>query len=149
MSLVCEDGRHFSFGIGAQKKRTQSAKNVRICVRKVYKPLIINVYCGAGGNRTFVQTGKPYAFYTLILDFDFRISARPKPPTDTLAPKFHPCVGARRDYSRFNLRRWIFGSGTTSSERRLVLLPGKRIKLVIYYASIKQRERSCFRQLIC
>ena len=43
---------------------------------------------GAGGSRTLVQTGKPYAFYTLIPDFGFRVSARPGPPTDTLAPKF-------------------------------------------------------------
>ena len=27
--------------------------------------------CGAGGSRTHVQTGKPYAFYTLISDFIF------------------------------------------------------------------------------
>jgi hypothetical protein len=42
----------------------------------------------------------------------------------------------------------ILRFGTTSLERRLVLLPGKRIKLAIYYTSIKQRERNVFRQLI-
>ena len=84
----------------------------------------------------------------LIPAFGFRATARPGPPTDALAPKFHPCIGAYRDYSRFYLRRLIFGFGTTSSERRLVLLPGKRIKPVIYYASIRQRERNFFRQLI-
>jgi len=47
-------------------------------------------YSGAGGSRTLVQTGKPYAFYTLILAFGFRMPARPKPPTDTLAPELHP-----------------------------------------------------------
>ena len=52
------------------------------------------------------------------------------------------------DYFRFNLRRWISGFGTTSSERRLVPLPGSGIKLAIYYTSIKQRERTLFRQLI-
>ena len=83
---------------------------------------------GAGGSRTLVQTGKPYAFYTLIPDFGFRVPTRPGPPIDTLAPKFHPCIGAYRDYSRFNLRRLIFGFGTTSSERRLVQLPGSRIE---------------------
>ena len=103
---------------------------------------------GAGGSRTLVQTGKPYAFYTLIPAFGFRAAARPGPPTDALAPEFHPQVGALEDYSRFNLRRLIFGFGTTSSERRLVLPPSRRIKLVIYYTSIKQRERTCFRQLI-
>ena len=49
---------------------------------------------GAGGSRTLVQTGKPYAFYTLIPAFGFRASARPGPPTDTLAPKSHPSIGA-------------------------------------------------------
>ena len=42
---------------------------------------------GAGGSRTLVQTGKPYAFYTLIPDFGFRAAARPGPPTDALASK--------------------------------------------------------------
>ena len=59
-------------------------------VRKIRKALIINVYCGAGGSRTLVQTGKPYAFYTLIPAFGFRAAARPGPPTDALAPKSHP-----------------------------------------------------------
>ena len=43
---------------------------------------------GAGGSRTLVQTGKPYAFYMLIPDFGFRAAARPGPPTATLSPKF-------------------------------------------------------------
>ena len=42
---------------------------------------------GAGGSRTLVQTGKPYAFYTLIPAFGFRAAARPGPPTVALAPK--------------------------------------------------------------
>ena len=103
---------------------------------------------GVGGSRTLVQTGKPYAFYTLILDFGFRAPARPKPPTDTLAPKSHPCIGAYRDYFRFNLRRLILRFGTTSLGRRLVLLPCKRIKPVIYYTSIRQREHTRCCQLI-
>ena len=85
-------------------------------------------FSGAGGSRTLVRTRKPYAFYTLILDFGFRAAARPKPPTTALAPKFHPCIGAYRGYFRFSLRRWIFGFGTTSSERRLVSLPGSEIE---------------------
>ena len=50
---------------------------------------------GAGGSRTLVQTGKPYAFYTLIPAFGFRAPTRPGPPIDALAPKFHPTVGAQ------------------------------------------------------
>ena len=42
---------------------------------------------GAGGSRTLVQTGKPYAFYTLIPAFVFRVPTRPGPPIVTLAPK--------------------------------------------------------------
>ena len=97
-------------------------------VRKTCKALIINVYCGAGGSRTLVQTGKPYAFYTLIPDFGFRAPTRPGPPIDALAPKSHPTVGAQWDYFRFSLRRWIFGFGTTSSERRLVPSPSDGIE---------------------
>ena len=44
-------------------------------------------WCGAGGIRTHVQTGKPYAFYTLIPAFGFRALARPGPPTNALSPK--------------------------------------------------------------
>ena len=126
----------------------KTAESVRDNVRKIRKSLIIKIYCGAGGSRTLVQTGKPYAFYTLIPAFGFRVPTRPGPPIDTLAPEFHPQVGALEDYSRFNLRRLIFGFGTTSSERRLVLLPGKRIKLAIYCTSIKQREHTHCCQLI-
>ena len=50
---------------------------------------------GAGGNRTLVQTGKPYAFYTLIPAFGFRVRARPGPPTRTLSFKFSPPVQGR------------------------------------------------------
>ena len=103
---------------------------------------------GAGGIRTLVQTGKPYAFYTLIPAFGFRVPTRPGPPIDTLAPKFHPCIGAYRDYFRFSLHRWTLRFGTTSLERCLVLSPCKRIKPVIYCTSIRQRERNSFRQLI-
>lgn len=59
-------------------------------------------WSGAGGIRTHVQTGKPYAFYTFIPAFDFRVTARPGPPTDTLASKFHPCIEAYTSYFRFS-----------------------------------------------
>ena len=78
---------------------------------------------------------------------NFRVPARPGPPTDTLSPKFHRHIGACADYFRLFLRRLIFGFGTRSSERRLVLLPCKRIKLIIYCASIKQREHTYCCQL--
>ena len=64
--------------------------------------LKISKGCGAGGNRTRVQTRKPYAFYTLIPDFDFRATARPGPPTGALSPKSHHDNGACHDYSRFS-----------------------------------------------
>ena len=47
----------------------------------------LDKWSGAGGIRTLVQTGKPYAFYMLIPDFGFRVAARPGPPTATLSPK--------------------------------------------------------------
>lgn len=51
------------------------------------RAIIADNLSGAGGNRTLVQTGKPYAFYMLILDFGFRAGARPRPPTTALSPK--------------------------------------------------------------
>jgi len=51
--------------------------------------------CGAGGNRTLVQTGKPYAFYTLIPAFGFRAQTRPEPPIYALSFKISPSVQGR------------------------------------------------------
>ena len=67
----------------------QVQERLQICY-KVEKGGVISLHrllCGAGGIRTLVQTGKPYAFYTLIPAFGFRAAARPGPPTATLSPK--------------------------------------------------------------
>ena len=87
-------------------------------------------------------------FLHAYLGFDFRATARPKPPTATLSPESHPDIGACLNYSRFTCAADSRRFGTTSLERRLVPSPGDGIKLKIYYTSIKQRERNCFRQLI-
>ena len=88
------------------------------------------------------RTRKPYAFYTLILAFIFELRQDPSHQPQPYLLKLHPCIGAYTNYFRFNLRRLIFGFGTTSSERRLVPLPCKGIKPVIYYTSIRQREHT-------
>ena len=116
---------------------------------KKYRQLIesqrhITKLRGAGGIRTLVQTGKPYAFYTLIPDFGFRAPTRPGPPIDALAPKSHPCIGACKNYFRFSLRRLIFGFGTTSSERRLVQLPSSRIEPPSTMLRLGSESVSCF-----
>ena len=78
----------------------------------------------------------------------FRATARPGPPTGALSSKISSASrGSGRLFPIF-LRRFVFWFGTTSSERRLVPSPGDGIKPVIYCTSIRQRERSCFRQLI-
>ena len=46
------------------------------------------------------------------------------------------------------LHRWTLRFGTTSLERCLVASPCDAIKPVTYYASIRQRERNYFRQLL-
>ena len=117
---------------------------------KIKKPLndqqLFVVKGGAGGIRTLVQTGKPYAFYMLILAFDFRVATRPRPPIATLSSKVsHVQRGIHRLFPIY-LHRLTLRFGTTSLERCLVLSPCDGIKL-IYCASIKQRERNCFRQL--
>ena len=101
-----------------------------------------DIESGAGGSRTLVRTRKPYAFYTLILAFVFELQQDPSHQLQPYLLKLHPCIGACMNYFRFNLRRLIFGFGTTSSERRLVPLPCKGIKPVIYYTSIRQREHT-------
>ena len=80
----------------------------------------------------------------------FRTAARPGPPTVVLSSKaFRQRSEATNDYSRFSLHRLISGFGKTSSERCLVPAPCAGIKPVTYCASVRQRERSCFRQLNC
>ena len=109
------------------------------------------VFCsmgGVGGSRTRVQTGKPYAFYTLISDFIFVLRQDLNHQPQPYPLKSHTHSEACKCYSRFYLHRLIFRFGTTSSERCLVPLPRRGIKPVIYCTSIRQRERSCFRQLI-
>ena len=60
------------------------------------------LYRGAGGNRTLVQTGKPYAFYMLILAFGFRVQTRPKLPIYTLSSKkFTDCARPQAAISDF------------------------------------------------
>ena len=61
---------------------------------------------------------------------------------------FHPPAGASERLFPIYLHRLILRFGTTSLERCLVPLPGRRIKPVIYCTSIRQRERTVFRQLI-
>ncbi len=60
--------------------------------------------------------------------------------------KFHPGGEAHPRLFPIYLHRLAFRFGTTSLERCLVLASNAGIK-PIYYTSIRQRERSCFRQL--
>ena len=103
---------------------------------------------GAGGNRTLVQTRKPYAFYMLIPVFIFVMQQDLDHQLHPYLLKFHLTVGAPDRLFPIFLHRLILRFGTRSLERCLVLSPCKRIKPVIYCTSIRQRERSCFRQLI-
>ena len=112
--------------------------------RKMWQPLCAKG--GAGGIRTLVQTGKPYAFYMLILAFVFRVATRPRPPIATLSPKTSPVQRGMHGLFPIYLHRLALRFGTTSLERCLVPSPCDGIK-PIYCASIRQRERNCFRQL--
>jgi len=49
---------------------------------------------GAGGSRTLVQTGKPYAFYTLILVFVFVLQQDPSHQLQPYPLRFHPAIEA-------------------------------------------------------
>ena len=49
---------------------------------------------GAGGSRTLVQTGKPYAFYTLILVFIFVLQQDPSHQLQPYPLKFHQVIEA-------------------------------------------------------
>ena len=76
--------------------------------------------CGAGGIRTHVQTGKPYAFYMLILAFGFRDATRPRPPIAPLSSKISPVRRGTHWLFPIYLHRFVLRFGTTSLERCLV-----------------------------
>lgn len=76
--------------------------------------------CGAGGIRTHVQTGKPYAFYMLILAFSFRDATRPRPPIAPLSSKTSPVRRGTHWLFPIYLHRFVLRFGTTSLERCLV-----------------------------
>ena len=109
--------------------------------------LPILLFGGAGGDWTLVQTGTSCAFYTLIPAFGFRVQTRPGPPICTLSSKFHPQREAIMSYPRFCCATLPGRFGATAPEWHLVSAPSAEIKPVIYCASIRQRERNCFRQI--
>lgn len=79
----------------------------------------------------------------------FRAMARPGPPTMTLSSKVsRPKRGILTLFPIY-LHRLTLRFGTTSLEQCLVASPCNAIKPMIYYASIRQRERNYFRQLNC
>ena len=78
--------------------------------------LIISIYCGAGGNRTLVQTRKTQAFYMLIFDYIFvqRQNQSHQPMPYPL--KLHLRREAGADYPRFGCTTWPECFGATASE---------------------------------
>ena len=116
-------------------------------IRPATDVLYYRSYGGAGGSRTLVQTGKPYAFYTLIPALIFELRQDPGHQPQPYPLKFRRQSGAIADYSRYCCAAEPESLGKRASERRLVLSPGGRIKPVIYCTSIRQREHSCCCQI--
>ena len=88
-------------------------------------------------------------FLHAYLGLHFRDAARPKPPTATLSSKTSsPSRGSQETISDLPAPLYLPDSEQHPEERCLVLSPCKRIKPVIYCTSIRQRERTLFRQLI-
>ena len=104
---------------------------------------------GPGGDRTLVQTGKSYAFYTLISAIVFEQRWVQSNSYVTLSSKFSPRLRGQSQlfpiclhhYAR-ELRKKSFGVMSRP------LTPWTD-KALMYYTSIKQREHNCFRQLNC
>ena len=103
--------------------------------------------CGAGGSRTLVQTVNRCAFYMLIRWLvvgaapDIGTQGHPYPLL------FHPRLEESRGLSR------LYEHLLVSSRRsgRLGDVPFPRLARELsrtYCASVRQRERSCFRQLL-
>ncbi len=79
-----------------------------------------SAFCGAGGNRTRVQTRKQYAFYMFIPRLNFRIKAGSGPPTFTLSSEFYGSSEASLPLSPIYLHHLIGplqGSSTRAMSR--------------------------------
>ena len=86
-----------------------------------------------------------HAYFSL----HFRDAARPEPPTTSLSSKTSSSSrGFRKTISDLPAPLYLPDSEQHPEERCLVLSPGERIKPVNYCTSFRQRERTCFRQLI-
>ena len=103
---------------------------------------------GDGGSRTLVQTRNPHGFYMLIPLLVFVPCKGANALNATLSPKASPCC--RSADKAIPKLLSTPGSGRNQESPPagcLVRPPCERIKPVIYCTSIRQRERSCFRQL--
>lgn len=85
-------------------------------------------------------------FLHAYLRLGFRASARPKPPTVALSVLVSLKAHGRSELSPIYLHLYTEPLQGVAFERCLVPTPSEGIKL-IYYTSIKQRERNYFRQL--
>lgn len=91
------------------------------------------------GNHTLSTCLFRTSFFELRQDPDHQLQPYPL--------KLHPPGRAQTDYFRFYRTALPKSFGTTAFERCLVQSPCDRIKPVIYCTSIRQRERTCFRQI--
>ena len=88
-------------------------------------------------------------FLHAYLGLHCRAVTRPKPPITALSSKTSsPSRGSQETISDLPAPLYLPDSEQHPEERCLVLSPCKRIKPVIYCTSIRQRERTLFRQLI-
>ena len=88
-------------------------------------------------------------FLHAYLGLHCRTVTRPKPPITALSSKTSsPSRGSQETISDLPAPLYLPDSEQHPEERCLVLSPCKRIKPVIYCTSIRQRERTLFRQLI-
>ena len=78
-------------------------------VAPIFIQSISNLFSsGAGGSRTLVQTGKPYAFYMLIPDFIFVMRQDPDHQSHPYPLKLHPSVEAPKRLFPIILHRYTF-----------------------------------------
>ncbi len=88
-------------------------------------------------------------FLHAYLGLHFRAATRPKPPITALSPKISSrSRSAPMTISDFPAPLYLPDSEQHPEERCLVPSPSGGIKPVNYCTSFRQRERTCFRQLI-
>ena len=125
-------------------------KTKKIQITKILILKMLKITCGDVGNRIRVHTRKSYAFYMFSLISIFVLQQQSNKLCHNLILNLVFIYASRNriNYFWIILHHYIDKLQKAFIQWCLVLSHCKRIKQLIYYSSIRQREPKCFCQLL-